>query len=604
MPRAEGPETVDLRLEGAGTIDAFGEEGDDDASGAGRADAAAEGSPAPMLTYEPYYGLDEKAFSLSPDPRFLYRSASHAPVLRDLVSAIGRREGLIVLTGDIGTGKTTLCRAVIEQLDRKTFTTFVPDPFVTREDLLKTMLIDFGVMSVDDLVKGRLKGASRPDLSFPLYEFLQSLEPLEAFAVLVIDEVQNLSLPLLEEIRILSDLESGRKLLQVVLVGQPEFDDILRLPRMRQIHQRVSVHCQLQPLDRENVTGYVSHRLRTAGATAERVSLLPEALDVVHAASGGVPRIINLLCDKALAHGQARRATRIGAELVRLAMIDLRMAVPEDARPATPPAVAAVTVEPVAPNPVVANPVTVPPAPVVPASVPQEPVRRAGTWASDARHSAPADDLLALLDLPATAIDEEETLDAAASRLRPASASALARGKVWLGTRNLRPAAAAALMVLGLTTGVSLVSYWIWVRPAWMSPLELPSVLRPVRAQAGVGPLVLRPGMPQLNRGAATGELRGIAESSRRVTTAAASDLTWAIQAASFLDPARAASAVATLEALNYPAFERDVEFSGGGRWRVVFVGPYGTREAAAAVLNGLRRIPDFEGALARPLAP
>lgn len=110
--------------------------------------------------------------------------------------------------------------------------------------------------------------------------------------------------------------------------------------------------------------------------------------------------------------------------------------------------------------------------------------------------------------------------------------------------------------------------------------------------------------MPQLNRGAATGELRGIAESSRRVTTAAASDLTWAIQAASFLDPARAASAVATLEALNYPAFERDVEFSGGGRWRVVFVGPYGTREAAAAVLNGLRRIPDFEGALARPLAP
>ena len=295
-----------------------------------------------MLTYEPYYGLDEKPFSLSPDPRFLYRSASHAPVLRDLVAAIRRREGLIVLTGDIGTGKTTLCRAVIEQLDRKTFTTFVPDPFVTREDLLKTMLIDFGVMSVDDLVKGRLKGASRPDLGFPLYEFLRSLEPLDAFAVLVIDEVQNLSLPLLEEIRILSDLEAGRKLLQVVLVGQPEFDDHLRLPRMRQIHQRVSVHCQLQPLDRENVTGYVSHRLHTAGATAEQVFLLPEALDLVHEASGGVPRVINLLCDKALAHGQTRHTTRIGAELVRLAMAELRMAVPDDARPAPPPAVAAV----------------------------------------------------------------------------------------------------------------------------------------------------------------------------------------------------------------------------------------------------------------------
>jgi type II secretory pathway predicted ATPase ExeA len=530
-------------------------------------------------------------------------------VLRELVAAIQRREGLIVLTGDIGTGKTTLCRAVIEQLDQKTFTTFVPDPFVTREDLLKTMLIDFGVMSVDDLVKGRLKGASRPDLGFPLYEFLRSLEPLEAFAVLVIDEVQNLSLPLLEEIRILSDLEFGRKLLQVVLVGQPEFDDLLRLPRMRQIHQRVSVHCQLQPLDRENVTGYVSHRLRTAGATAGRVSVPPEALDLLYRASGGVPRIINLLCDKAFAHGKARQTTRIGPELVRLAMIDLRMAVPEDARPATPPAVAAVAVEPVAPNPVAANslaanPVTVLPAPVAPASVPQETVRRAGTAASDARHTAPADDLLALLDLPATAIDEEETLAAAAPRLRPSSVSSLARGKVWLGTRNLRPAAAAALMVLGLATGVSLVGYWVWVRPAWMSPIELPSVLRPVQAQAGVGPLVLKPGMPQLNRGAAPGELPGIADPSRSVTTAAASDLTWAIQAASFLDARRAASAVATLEALNYPAFERDLEFSGRGRWRVVFVGPYRTREAAAAVLNGLRRIPDFEGALTKPLAP
>src|SRR5688572_11082236 len=184
VPCAEDWESVDLRLEGTGTIDTFGEE-DGDASRGAQAGAAAEHVPAPMLTYEPYYGLDEKPFSLSPDPRFLYRSRSHAPVLQDLVAAIRRREGLIVLTGDIGTGKTTLCRAVIERLDQKTFATFVPDPFVTREDLLKTMLIDFGVMSVDDLVKGRLNGASRPDLGFPLYEFLRSLERLDAFAVLV-----------------------------------------------------------------------------------------------------------------------------------------------------------------------------------------------------------------------------------------------------------------------------------------------------------------------------------------------------------------------------------------------------------------------------------
>lgn len=465
--RAGHPERVDLRLEGGGVIEAFGEE-HGDASETWCADAAAEDSPAPTLTYEPYYGLVEKPFSLSPDPRFLYRSTSHAPVLRDLVAAIRRREGLIVLTGDIGTGKTTLCRAVIEQLDQKTFTTFVPDPFVTREDLLKTMLIDFGVMSVDDLVKGRLKGASRPDLSFPLYEFLRSLEPLDAFAVLVIDEVQNLSLPLLEEIRILSDLEAGRKLLQVVLVGQPEFDDHLRLPRMRQIHQRVSVHCQLQPLDRDEVTAYVSHRLRTAGAVAGQVELLPEALDLVHDASGGVPRLVNLLCDKALARGETSRTTRIGADLVRLAMADLRMAVPDRPRPR---------------NPLVA--------------APREAARR--ERASDARHAPTDDDLLALLDLPATATDDEDPVDDRASRGLPSGS--LATGKVWLGTRSLHPAAAAALVVLGLTTGVSLVSYWMWVRPLWLSPIELPSVTRPVRAAAGVGPLVLEQGTPRAGPG-------------------------------------------------------------------------------------------------------
>jgi len=569
-----------------------------------------------LLLYEPYYGLAEKPFSLSTDPRFLFKSPSHTPVFQDVLAGIRRREGLVVLTGESGMGKTTLCRSVLGALDRHAFSAFVPDPFVTREDLLKTMLVDFGVMSVDDLVKGRLKGASRPDLSFPLYEFLRSLEPLDAFAVLVIDEVQNLSLPLLEEIRILSDLEFGRKLLQVVLVGQPEFDDHLRLPRMRQIHQRVTVHCQLQPLDRQNVTGYVAHRLRTAGAVAGRISVPPETLDLVYQASGGVPRIINLLCDKALAHGKARQTTRIGPELVRLAMADLRMVVPDEPRvadrasftttPVEPAIVNSVAAEP-APVPAGAEPMAADPVAVEPAPVAAAPEPRPATPQArlpGARHTAPADDLLALLDLPPIALDDEDAPDAPSARLRPSPASSIARGKVWLGTRNLRPAAAAALMVLGLTTGVSLVSYWMFVRPVWTSPTELPSVARPVRVQAGVGPLVLDPRRPQLKRLHALGELAGIAESSRSVTATAASDLTWAIQAASFLEPTRAASAIATLEALNYPAFERDLEFSGRGRWRVVFAGPYGTREAAAAALNGLRRIPDFEGALVKPLAP
>ena len=127
----------------------------------------------------------------------------------------------------------------------------MPDPFVSREDLLKMLLIDFGVMSVDDLKSGRLNGASRPDLSYPLYEFLRALVPLQAFAVLVIDEAQNLPLSLLEEIRILSDLEGPEKLLQVVLVGQLELLPKLKDPQMRQVDQRVSVRCQLQALDRD-----------------------------------------------------------------------------------------------------------------------------------------------------------------------------------------------------------------------------------------------------------------------------------------------------------------------------------------------------------------
>src|SRR5262249_1858359 len=150
-------------------------------------------------------------------------------------------------------------------------------------------------------------------------------------------------------------------------------------------------------------------------------------------------------------------------------------------------------------------PVAVVPVAVAPAADP----RPTGAEArpAGARHTAPADDLLALLDLPPIAIDDEDAPSAAPSRLRPSPASAIARGKVWLGTGTLRPAAAAALMVLGLTTGVSLVSYWMFVRPVWMSPAELPSVARPVRAQASVGPLVLDPGLRQLKGGTALIEL-------------------------------------------------------------------------------------------------
>lgn len=289
------------------------------------AHSSAPGSSAGLfsLTYEPYYGLKEKAFSLSADPKFLFRSPEHAPAFDEILSGIRRREGLITLTGEIGTGKTTLIRSVLQHLDRRTFSAFVPDPFVSREDLLKMLLVDFGVVSIADLKRGSLNGASRPDLNYPLYEFLDSLVPLQAFAVLIIDEAQNLPLPLLEEIRILSDLEGREKLLQVVLVGQPELRAHLKLPELRQVDQRVSVRCELTPLTRDGVAGYIEHRLRVAADGTPNVEFPEEAIDAVFEGSGGTPRLINLICDRALHRGFTARVGRIEPHFVWDAMTDL-----------------------------------------------------------------------------------------------------------------------------------------------------------------------------------------------------------------------------------------------------------------------------------------
>jgi type II secretory pathway predicted ATPase ExeA len=302
------------------------------------------------LTYEPYYGLKEKAFSLSADPKFLFRSPEHAPAFDELLGGIRRREGLITLTGEIGTGKTTLIRSVLQHVDRRTFTAFVPDPFVSREDLLKMLLVDFGVVSIADLKRGSLSGASRPDLSYPLYEFLDSLVPLQAFAVLIIDEAQNLPLPLLEEVRILSDLEGREKLLQVVLVGQPELRAHLKLPEMRQVDQRVSVRCELTALSRDGVAGYIEHRLRVASEGKANVEFAEAAIDAVYEGSRGTPRVINLICDRALHRGFNARVGRIEPHFVWDAITDLGLEIsrrePAAHRPAQAPTEAAPSAAP------------------------------------------------------------------------------------------------------------------------------------------------------------------------------------------------------------------------------------------------------------------
>lgn len=275
--------------------------------------------------YEEYFGFVEKPFSLTPDPKYLYRSASHASAFELLQYAIRRREGFITITGDIGTGKTTLCRALLETIDRNTFTALVLNPFLSEEDLLKLVLQDFGVVSREQVKQGRLNGVSKQDLIDSLYDFLLTLLPLSGSAVLIIDEAQNLPLKVLEQLRILSNLETDKeKLLQILLVGQLELQALLRTPDLRQLDQRISIRYELKPLSREEMSSYIHHRLTIAGGNGS-VAFDQPALDYIFKCSGGIPRLVNLICDRALFGAFAAQSGRISRDIVSRAVDTLDM---------------------------------------------------------------------------------------------------------------------------------------------------------------------------------------------------------------------------------------------------------------------------------------
>ena len=279
--------------------------------------------------YEEYYGFTEKPFSLTPDPKYLYRSESHGNAFDLLQYAIRRREGFVVVTGDIGTGKTTLCRTLLEQFDQTTFTALILNPFLSVEELLREVLLSFGVVSRDALKSGRLATASKHELIRTLHDFLLSLVPLHGNAVLIIDEAQHLSTDVLEEIRILSNLETNdQKLLQIVIVGQLNLLDLLHKTELRQLEQRISIRCSLKALTREEVEAYVTHRLWVARGSTP-VSFTPKAFDLVHTVTGGVPRMINLLCDRALMVACGAQISRLTEEQVVQSAAQIGLEVPE-----------------------------------------------------------------------------------------------------------------------------------------------------------------------------------------------------------------------------------------------------------------------------------
>ena len=282
--------------------------------------------------YEQFYGFAQPPFTLTPDPRFLYRSESHGEAIAQLLQAIRRKEGFIILTGDIGTGKTTSCRALLEQLDSSTFTSLVLNPFLTIEELLREVLLDFGVVSREAVRSGRIATASKHELISTLHDFLLSLMPIHGSAVLIIDEAQHISSPVLEQIRIISNLETNEsKLLQIVLVGQLNLLDALANADMRQLDQRISIRAKLKPLNREEVEAYIAHRLWVARASSA-VTFDTEALDLAHLLTGGIPRIINLLCDRCLMLGAQMRVHRVTPAMVEESAGNLGLKLPAGAR--------------------------------------------------------------------------------------------------------------------------------------------------------------------------------------------------------------------------------------------------------------------------------
>ncbi len=265
--------------------------------------------------YQSYYGFTEMPFHITPDPKFLYLSSTHQEALQHLKYGVGEKKGFIVLIGEVGCGKTTLCRKFLNELSPAHYdTALVLNPRVTETQMLKAILTE---------LKEPNLARSKNDLVAQMNQVLLDRIAAGREIVLIIDEAQNLSFEVFEQVRLLSNLETDKqKLLQIVLLGQPELKAKLALEELRQLRQRILVHYELRPFSREEMDRYINHRLTVAGSMG-RPHFTPWALRQVFKASRGIPRIINNLCDKSLLSAFIRDSDEVSFWDARRASRDL-----------------------------------------------------------------------------------------------------------------------------------------------------------------------------------------------------------------------------------------------------------------------------------------
>jgi putative secretion ATPase (PEP-CTERM system associated) len=321
--------------------------------------------------YERFYNLRERPFSLSPDPDYLYPSRVHTEALNYLRYGIEGHAGFVVITGEIGSGKTTLLQAALRALDKRTSVARLVNTMLDARELIEAVMLDFGLEPQ--------AGQSKPHLLRDLARFLVEQRSAGRLALLIIDEAQNLSLSALEEVRMLSNLETEKsKLIQIVLVGQPNLHDVLGRPELEQLRQRVTVRYHLRPLDANETAAYINHRLKKASIGAP-VVFPPDATELIGRYSEGLPRKINVIADAVLLFGYGEDKRSVDAALVRDVLTELEAtgvivppasmkAAAPAARPAVPvgvaSAAAAATVV-IEPAPAAAAAPVTPPAPPI-----------------------------------------------------------------------------------------------------------------------------------------------------------------------------------------------------------------------------------------------